>query len=445
MLLVVAIGIFIHGAIIGYLPSEGPLTINADVAFLLGEYGLYLAFGAALFLGGVFQYLVIWGLFCTPLRQLRHICTERFCSDSHECMAMQSGVACRGEFAILLQTLMNSADESRKIVDNADTMRNEAFKESRKAARAVRKADKAAKAAASARQEALDHAAEKLGSEVAGLKTSSENVMRTVSEANQGTGEQKRDIAGTVVAMNQMHLSISDVSRSSSEAESVSEKSRRIAERGALIVANSTQSVERMVDVYGELSSSMEELKGKTASIEKVVSVISDIADQTNLLALNAAIEAARAGEFGRGFSVVADEVRKLAEKTMTATNDVEGGIAAIREVAQHNLTRMQDVEVAIQDVKKHGKESGISLKKIVSFTETTAGKIQTIAEAARHQAEASSDMLQNVESIGAVAEKTANGTDACYVELQSMVQKTEELLQLVESLRTDQAFGKTA
>jgi heam-based aerotactic trancducer len=81
-----------------------------------------------------------------------------------------------------------------------------------------------------------------------------------------------------------------------------------------------------------EVNEQLEILKGTSAKIQDVTSIVSSIADQTNLLALNAAIEAARAGEHGKGFAVVADEVRKLAEQTKTSLENVSRLISETNE-----------------------------------------------------------------------------------------------------------------
>jgi methyl-accepting chemotaxis protein len=97
------------------------------------------------------------------------------------------------------------------------------------------------------------------------------------------------------------------------------------------------------------LSEVMVSLVDSSGEIENILKVINDIAEQTNLLALNAAIEAARAGDAGRGFAVVADEVRKLAERTQTATGEVEKIVGQLMNDTE-NAKNSMDVSVSKVD-----------------------------------------------------------------------------------------------
>ncbi|TLD86749.1 methyl-accepting chemotaxis protein [Helicobacter sp. MIT 05-5294] len=140
-------------------------------------------------------------------------------------------------------------------------------------------------------------------------------------------------------------------------------------------VASITESIDRLMDIINDNSSTIESFTQKSKDINSVVEIIADIANQTNLLALNASIEAARAGEHGRGFAVVADEVRKLAEKTQKATND----ISIVVQTMQQEIAGIQDNFGKVSEFASSTHKSIADFNEIFSGMESTTATLQEV------------------------------------------------------------------
>ncbi|WP_028762925.1 methyl-accepting chemotaxis protein [Shewanella colwelliana] len=152
---------------------------------------------------------------------------------------------------------------------------------------------------------------------------------------------------------------------------------------------------------YQQMQSLTVSLDGINQSGNEIASImkeITNIADQTNLIALNAAIEAARAGEFGRGFSVVADEVRSLANRTAIAASKTIG-------LTDNSLQKMSEGN-------KIARQTEQAFNHIVNQMEESTTQLASIALGSKEQAQATTELTDNLGQIEQVSQHVASISD---------------------------------
>ncbi len=257
-----------------------------------------------------------------------------------------------------------------------------------------------------------------------------------VDEINHGASLQRERIEQTVTAMEQMNASVSEVARNAASAAADAGAAKSKAGEGARVVENAVAAIFGVREKSDALMTNLSGLGDTAASIGRILGVISDIADQTNLLALNAAIEAARAGEAGRGFAVVADEVRKLAEKTVTATKDVNAAVHAIQDGTNVFITEMNVAVADIVTAADLAQSSGRVLREIVSLVDASSGQVQAIASASGQQLATSEEIARAIGDVNRVALETSTGVDHSSHAVRELAGLAERLRELIERMR---------
>ena len=389
--------------------------------------------GIACSVAAVLAMLTLWVInsLCKPLDAIHQVCST---AEKDNFMFVWDGKE-NNKFSNLVGVLERTFTAVREHLDTAETMRKEAFRESRKTVKALRQAEKEAERANRSRSEAFTQAAEQLRSVAEGLNNNSLKLLNLMNEVSEGAVVQKRDIDTAATSMEQITVAAKEISANTHATADNAKNTKTVAEQSADVVNRSIDAVEGMKTTHNDLHENMNTLTAEAGKINSVIQLIDDVADQTNLLALNAAIEAARAGDAGRGFAVVADEVRKLAERTMNATGDVRGIMASIGKVANSNATSVDNTSAVLNTVSNLSEESGVSLQHIVKLTEQSSDKTQDIAAAVEQQVTASEHMRNLVENIGGVAHHTVEITQSASDIVESVTDYAETLCAIVNDL----------
>ena len=262
--------------------------------------------------------------------------------------------------------------------------------------------------------------------EVARYTQNTQNITNQLAEASE---HQAQEIAGASTAINEIAQSIDHVSANASESAEVALRSVQIASNGADVVNRSIDGMDTIREQIQETSKRIKRLGESSQEIGNIVSLINDIADQTNILALNAAIQASMAGEAGRGFAVVADEVQRLAERSASATKQIETLVKTIQTDTNEAVISMEQTTSEVVRGAHLAKDAGVALDEIQSVSGNLAKLIASISDSAKLQSASAGHIAS---TMNVVQEITSQTTTATFDTARSV----SELANMAESLR---------
>ena len=275
------------------------------------------------------------------------------------------------------------------------------------------------------------------------VSSAAQETQATAMHLAEASEHQAQEIAGASAAVNEMAVSIDQVSANAAESTAVAERSVAIAKKGSDVVQATINGMDNIREQIQETSKRIKRLGESSQEIGDIVSLINDIADQTNILALNAAIQASMAGDAGRGFAVVADEVQRLAERSSSATKQIEALVKTIQNDTNEAVISMEQTTSEVVRGARLAQDAGVALEEIENVSKSLADLIQNISNAARQQASSAGHISNTMNVIQEITSQTSSGTTATAKSIGNLAQLANEMRASVAGFKLPEDEGE--
>jgi twitching motility protein PilJ len=269
------------------------------------------------------------------------------------------------------------------------------------------------------------------------VSTSANEILVASEQMASGATQQDQEITNTSSAVEELTVSMKQVSNNAEASAEAARRALEAAEQGNRSVRDTLEGMQRIRASVQATGKKIKSLGDRSLEISEIINVINDITEQTNLLALNAAIEAARAGEAGRGFAVVADEVRKLAEHSRSATKDIAALIKAIQAETSEAVVVMEEGTREVEVGARLADQAGKALDAISTVVRQSAELVQEISLASKQQVRGTEGVANAMQIISNITRQTSQGARQTTRTVEHMVKLSEQLNEVLSQFRT--------
>lgn len=281
----------------------------------------------------------------------------------------------------------------------------------------------------------LSHMANSISSLTLQSNESIQNIFGNTQRITKASKDSATTLETTAAAIEEISANSQLIAKRSNRAYEESVQNRIKATQGMEAVREASTTIKEIERAVGDSSRVLEELKGQSRKIGKIVLTITAISRQTNLLALNAAIEAARAGEQGKGFVVVAANVKKLAEQSAKAAEEIGALIGEIQHKTNKAVEEMSLGKDKVQEGVKIINQAGGYLDEIGMASESVNVQVQDISKSSVEQSKNIEAISLSIENLSITTKTTTREVDGVLDSLKSQRDSIQDMAKITKHL----------
>ena len=257
----------------------------------------------------------------------------------------------------------------------------------------------------------------------------SNNILVAADEMQAGATQQDQEITNTSSAVEELTVSMKQVSNNAEASAEAARRALDAAEQGNRAVRDTLEGMQRIRASVQATAKKIKSLGDRSLEISEIINVINDITEQTNLLALNAAIEAARAGEAGprvrggrRRSSQAGRTLAAAPRKTLPRSSRPFRPRQTKRWSSWKKAPRKWKSGATLAD------QAGRALDAISSVVRQSAELVQEISLASKQQVRGTEGVAHAMQIISSITRQTSQGTRGTVATVSQLVKLSDQL-----------------
>ncbi|GAB6928830.1 methyl-accepting chemotaxis protein [Paenibacillus sp. JCM 10914] len=277
--------------------------------------------------------------------------------------------------------------------------------------------------------------AEELTEASRGTSQSAGELAAAMEQIAQGSGSLALEMERENQLTEHIGRQMSTVSASNTLMEAAADRVLHVTGQGTRHMDRMVEKTTRINQVNRSIVRNAEKLKENTASIHKILELMSEITHQTNVLSINATIEAARAGSAGSGFMVVANEVRSLADRSKESIQTVGSMIQDIRSEVQHSVDALQSASPLFDEQLDSVEEAQGVFRNVRQEMDALLNVISGSTQAVSKLIETQLTLTESISEAGAVVQETSAATEEVSSMSEEQLKVSEKMVALAAQL----------